>query len=116
MTDLDPAWQEWSRRRPDAQVTHLDTAAAGRSSLAVRQAVADFARREAEVGAYVAEAEAAERCIWLVWGSAASAVSLTTEERACPDHRCRWFPPAWPRCGRSRSAAPAVWPASPPRL
>ena len=60
MTDLDSAWQEWSRRRPDPQVMHLDTAAAGRSSLAVRQAVGDFARREAVVGAYVAEAEAAE--------------------------------------------------------
>ena len=60
MTELDTAWQEWSQRRPDAQVTHLDTAAAGRTSLAVREAVADFARREAEVGAYVAEAEAAD--------------------------------------------------------
>ena len=60
MTELDPLWLDWSRRRPDAQVVHLDSAAAGRSSLAVLQAATDYARREAEVGAYVAEAEAAE--------------------------------------------------------
>lgn len=58
MSALDPIWQEWSDRRPDTQVLHLDNAAAGRMSLAVRQAVTDHMRREAEVGAYVAEGEA----------------------------------------------------------
>ena len=38
---------------------HLDTAAAGRSSAATLRAAAAYAQREALVGAYVAEAEAA---------------------------------------------------------
>lgn len=61
MSGLDPAWREWSDRRPDCQVLHLDNAAAGRTSLDVRAAVTDHLRREAEVGAYVAEGEAADR-------------------------------------------------------
>jgi hercynylcysteine S-oxide lyase len=40
-------------------VTHLDTAAAGRSSVTTLRAVAAHAEREATVGAYVAQAEAA---------------------------------------------------------
>ncbi|MGH8962670.1 MAG: aminotransferase class V-fold PLP-dependent enzyme [Jatrophihabitantaceae bacterium] len=60
MSELEPVWQEWADRRPDAQVLHLDTAAAGRMSLDVRRAVSEHLRREAEVGAYVAEGEAAE--------------------------------------------------------
>ncbi len=40
-------------------VVHLDSAAAGRSSTETRRAVADHLDREAELGAYVAEAEAA---------------------------------------------------------
>jgi pyridoxal 5-phosphate dependent beta-lyase len=58
MTALEPNWQEWSDRRPETQVLHLDNAAAGRTSIAVRRASADHMRREAEVGAYVAEGEA----------------------------------------------------------
>jgi hercynylcysteine S-oxide lyase len=58
MSSLDAAWQEWSELRPDTQVLHLDNAAAGRTSLEVRRAVADHMRREAEVGGYVAEGEA----------------------------------------------------------
>jgi pyridoxal 5-phosphate dependent beta-lyase len=58
MSALEPSWQEWSDRRPDTKVLHLDNAAAGRMSVDVRRATADHMRREAEVGAYVAEAEA----------------------------------------------------------
>jgi hercynylcysteine S-oxide lyase len=51
-------WGWWRERRPPAQRLHLDTAAAGRSSLATLRATAAHAEREATVGAYVAQAEA----------------------------------------------------------
>jgi len=50
-------WRRWHRRRPPAQVLHLDAAAAGRCSTATLRAAAAHAEREATVGAYVAEAE-----------------------------------------------------------
>jgi hercynylcysteine S-oxide lyase len=53
------AFADWGARRPPSPVLHLDTAAAGRQSLATLEANAGHARREAEVGAYVAQAEAA---------------------------------------------------------
>lgn len=49
----------FSAHRPATTFTHLDTAAAGRSSLATLRAVAGHAEREAVAGAYVAAAEAA---------------------------------------------------------
>ena len=52
-------WTWWRERRPPAQVLHLDTAAAGRSSSATLAAAAAHAEREATRGAYVAQAEAA---------------------------------------------------------
>jgi hercynylcysteine S-oxide lyase len=51
-------WGWWRERRPPAQRVHLDTAAAGRSSVATLRATAAHAEREAVVGAYVAQAEA----------------------------------------------------------
>lgn len=51
-------WSWWARNRPSAELVHLDSAAAGRSSEAVLRAVAEHARREAQVGAYVAEVHA----------------------------------------------------------
>src|SRR5207253_1880173 len=56
---LPEPWRAWARRRDAPRVVHLDSAAAGRTSRATQQAVADHARLEAEVGAYVAEAQAA---------------------------------------------------------
>ena len=53
--DLGAAWRA---ARPEPAVVHLNSAAAGRQSTAVLDAVAGHARREAEVGAYGAEAEA----------------------------------------------------------
>jgi len=50
-------WGWWRARRPPAQRVHLDTAAAGRSSVATLRATAAHAEREATVGAYVAQAE-----------------------------------------------------------
>ena len=55
----DSSWRWWRERRPPAQRLHLDTAAAGRSSLATLAATAAHAEREAATGAYVAAAEAA---------------------------------------------------------
>ena len=55
----DPAgWGWWRDRRPPAEFLYLDTAAAGRSSLATLAAAAEHAGREAARGAYVAAAEA----------------------------------------------------------
>ncbi len=47
------------RQRPAVRGVHVDSAAAGRCPIAALQATADHARLEAEVGAYVAETEAA---------------------------------------------------------
>ena len=57
----DGAWDWWRAQRPPAELLHLDTAAAGRSSTATLAATAAHAGREATRGAYVAQAEAAER-------------------------------------------------------
>lgn len=52
-------WADWGATRPGSSALHLDTAAAGRSSTATLRAVAEHALLEAEVGGYVAEAQAA---------------------------------------------------------
>jgi hercynylcysteine S-oxide lyase len=49
----------WRARRPATQMIHLDTAGAGRASLATLAAASAHAEREAVAGAYVAQAEAA---------------------------------------------------------
>jgi pyridoxal 5-phosphate dependent beta-lyase len=59
MSEPADRWRQWADRRPNATVLHLDTAAAGRMSVAVRRAVAEHLDREAQSGAYVAEGEAA---------------------------------------------------------
>ncbi len=56
MAEADSPWRWWRERRVPAQRVHLDTAAAGRSSVAT---LAAYAEREAAIGAYVAAAEAA---------------------------------------------------------
>lgn len=48
--DPDQAWQRWKAQRVPAQLVHLDTAAAGRSSMATLRATASHAEREAAVG------------------------------------------------------------------
>jgi pyridoxal 5-phosphate dependent beta-lyase len=60
MTDRDEheRWRWWRERRPQAERVHLDTGAAGRSSVATLRATAGHAQREAAVGGYVAQAEA----------------------------------------------------------
>lgn len=51
-------WSYWRARRPATSTLHLDTAAAGRQSVATLDATAAHARLEAEVGAYVAQERA----------------------------------------------------------
>jgi pyridoxal 5-phosphate dependent beta-lyase len=51
-------WRWWRERRLPAGPVHLDTAAAGRSSVATLAATAAHAEREATIGAYVAQEEA----------------------------------------------------------
>ena len=55
----DSQWAWWREQRPPAGLLHLDSAAAGRSSIATLAASAGHAEREATRGAYVALAEAA---------------------------------------------------------
>lgn len=55
---LPAQWRVWRDNRPPAQNVHLDTAAAGRSSMATLRASAVHAERESVLGAYVAQAEA----------------------------------------------------------
>jgi hercynylcysteine S-oxide lyase len=55
----DEPWRLFSTHRPASTFTHLDSAAAGRSSVETLRAVAAHAEREAVIGAYVAAAEAA---------------------------------------------------------
>jgi hercynylcysteine S-oxide lyase len=57
-TPLDQEWQGWRDRRPVPRGIHLDTAAAGRCSMATLAAMAAHAKLEATAGAYVAQAEA----------------------------------------------------------
>ena len=56
---LNEQWRLFRANRLPTTVAHLDTAAAGRSSVATLRAVAAHAEHEATVGAYVAQAEAA---------------------------------------------------------
>lgn len=58
-TVLAAPWSHWTAQRPAFAGTHLDTAAAGRTSRDVQRAITDHLHRESEVGAYIAEAEAA---------------------------------------------------------
>lgn len=57
--ETDSPWRQWAAQRLPPALLHLDSASAGRSSEAVLEATAAHARRAAQVGAYVAEAEAA---------------------------------------------------------
>src|SRR4029079_12540530 len=52
-------WSWWAARRPPTVGIHLDSAAAGRSSLATLDAVTTHTHREASDGAYVVADQAA---------------------------------------------------------
>jgi hercynylcysteine S-oxide lyase len=52
------AWSRWRTARPPVEGLHFDSAACSRQSFAVIDAASAHARREAEIGGYVAAAEA----------------------------------------------------------
>jgi hercynylcysteine S-oxide lyase len=54
-----PNWSGYTARRPPSDVLHLDSAAAGRSSVATLAAATAHALREAQTGAHVAQDHAA---------------------------------------------------------
>src|SRR5262245_27875692 len=51
-------WSRWRSARPPVEGLHVDSAACSRQSFAVIDAASAHARREAEIGGYVAAAEA----------------------------------------------------------
>lgn len=105
-------WRLFRANRPPTAVTHLDTAAAGRSSVATLRAVAAHAEREATVGAYVAQAEAAgvlERARAMLAGLFAvepGGIAFTESATASLDALLR----AWPLAeGDTVAVAPSEW-------
>ncbi len=95
MTELAARWRE---ARPAAKGVHLDSAACSRQSFAALDAAASHARREAEVGGYVAAQEAEETltagraAVGTLTGMTADDVVFTTG--AC--HALDLLLSAWP--------------------
>jgi hercynylcysteine S-oxide lyase len=105
-------WRLFSDRRPPTTFTHLDTAAAGRSSLATLRAVAAHAEREAVAGAYVAAAEAAplidsgRAALARLFGVAPGGIGFTESATAALDVLLR----SWPLPdGQTVAVLPSEW-------
>lgn len=87
--DDDTLANTWRTARLDADVLHLDSAAAGRSSRAVLDAVTAHLRRETVTGGYVAAAEAADQLhaartdLGTLLGRAPGDVAFTESAVAC---------------------------------
>jgi hypothetical protein len=98
----DGEWAWWRERRPPAELVHLDSAAAGRSSAATLAASAAHGEREAARGAYVAQAEAAVGAGGVVDLAALEQVltrdppALVASGSPAP---AAWAWPAWPNPG-----------------
>jgi hercynylcysteine S-oxide lyase len=112
-------WRAWGKQRLPTQFVHLDTAAAGRCSVATLHAVAAHAEREAAAGAYVAEAEAkpvleAGRAeIASLLGIPAAGVVSTGSATAALAAALA----AWPlRPGDTVAATPSEWGPEPGRI
>lgn len=110
--ETDAPWGWWRERRLPSPLVHLDTAAAGRSSVATLRATAAHAEREAAVGAYVAQAEVqpvlddglAELARLL--GVPAAGTAFVTSAEAALDALLA----AWPlREGDAVAVAPSEW-------
>jgi hercynylcysteine S-oxide lyase len=109
---LNEQWRLFRANRLPTTVTHLDTAAAGRCSVATLRAVAAHAEREATVGAYVAQAEAAwvlEHARVVLAGLFAvepGGIAFTESATASLDALLR----AWPLAeGDTVAVAPSEW-------
>lgn len=105
-------WSDWRARRPEFPGLHLDSAAAGRSSTAVLDAVHAHALREAREGAYVAEAGAADEVAALrgdvagLLGRTADDVAFVESATAAMHALLR----AWPvGDGDTLAVAPSEW-------
>ncbi len=116
-TPADAQWRWWRERRLPAQGIHLDSAAAGRSSLATLAASAAHAEREAVAGGYVAAAEAepvlaeGRSALARLLGVPPAGVTFVPSAQAALDARTSTAPPrTW-----TASAAPSS-PRPSPRL
>ena len=110
--ELAEPWRTWRAQRHPAELLHLDTAAAGRSSAATLRAAAAHAEREAAVGAYVAEAAAQPV---LAAGRAALARLLGVQPGGVAFVESAWAAlesllTAWPlQPGDAVAVAPSEW-------
>jgi hercynylcysteine S-oxide lyase len=109
---LNERWRLFRSRRPPTAFTHLDTAAAGRSSVGTLRAVAAHAEREATVGAYVAQAEAAglleqsRAALAGLFGAEPGGIAFTESATASLEALLR----AWPLAdGDTVAVAPSEW-------
>jgi len=107
-----PDWRWWRERRPSAGSIHLDSAAAGRSSLATLAATAAHAEREATTGAYVAQEEAepvlaeGRACLARLLGVPAQGVAFMPSAQAALDTLLA----IWPlREGDTVAVVPCEW-------
>ncbi|MET0323796.1 MAG: aminotransferase class V-fold PLP-dependent enzyme [Ilumatobacteraceae bacterium] len=105
-------WAGWAADRPPALHLHLDTAACGRSSTAVIEAVRRHLLDEAELGAYVAEGRAEERLeraralVGTLLGAPAAGVAFVESATAGRDALLA----AWPLAiGATVAVAPSEW-------
>lgn len=105
-------WRWWRERRPPAELLHLDTAAAGRSSRATLAATAAHAEREAARGAYVAAAEAepvlaeGRAALGRLLGVPAAGVAFVPSAEAALDALLA----VWPlRAGDTVAVVPCEW-------
>ncbi|MHB8247164.1 MAG: aminotransferase class V-fold PLP-dependent enzyme [Acidimicrobiales bacterium] len=105
-------WRGWTEKRPMPAVTHLDSAAAGRSTESVLQAVYDHAVLEATVGAYVAEEmakpviEAGRAALGTLLGVPSDGVALVESASVA----LRILLSVWPlRTGDTVAVAPSEW-------
>jgi hercynylcysteine S-oxide lyase len=109
---LNEQWHLFAANRPPTAFTHLDSAAAGRCSVATLRAAAAYAEREAVAGAYVAQAEAAGTLeharIMLAGLFAVEPDGIAfTESATASLHTLLW---AWPLAeGDTVAVAPSEW-------
>jgi pyridoxal 5-phosphate dependent beta-lyase len=105
-------WRLFASARPATTFTHLDTAAAGRSSVQTLRAVAAHAEREAVTGAYVAAADAApviaagRAALAGLFGVEPGGIAFTDSGSAALDVLLR----SWPlSAGQTVAVVPSEW-------
>ena len=110
--ELPEPWASWAAARPPARHLHLDTAAAGRSSAAVIDAVRQHLLAEASLGAYVAEGgveeqlERARAVVGELLAMPAAGVAFVESATAGRDALLA----AWPLApGAAVAVAPSEW-------